>query len=89
MVTVRTLDGSEAAGALLVLDVVRHAETAPEGPWTANLGLAAVIDGAGAVWFVGEGDVCRLAALPCECDHIEYTTFKDGAEVSRTVVSTR
>ncbi|GGT86479.1 hypothetical protein [Streptomyces coeruleorubidus] len=82
---VRTLDGTEAAGTQLVLAVLEHAETAPVGPWTAQLGMAAVVDGSGAVWFVGTDDVGRLVSLPCECEHVELTTYKDGAEISRTV----
>jgi hypothetical protein len=85
---VRTLDGTEAAGLQLVLAVVEHAETAPAGPFTAQLGTAAVADGAGAVWFVGEGEVGRLVPLACACEHVEYTTYRDGAEISRTVAST-
>jgi hypothetical protein len=85
---VRTLDGTEAAGTQLVLAVLEHAETAPRGPWTADLGRAAVLDGSGAVWFVGEGDVGRLVQLPCACEHVELTTYRDGAEVSRTITAT-
>ncbi|MEU2288054.1 hypothetical protein ABZ614_40140 [Streptomyces sp. NPDC013178] len=85
---VRTLDGSEAAGLQLVLEVVRHAEEPPEGPWTADLGMAAVVDGSGAVWFVGEGEVARLVPLVCACEHVEYVTYIEGAEISRTVTST-
>ena len=88
MVNVRTLDGAEAAGVQLVLDVYRHAESVPEGPWTARLGLAAVVDGAGAVWFVGDGEVSRLVPLPCSCRHAELTTFREGQEVCRTVTAT-
>ncbi|WP_330347498.1 hypothetical protein [Streptomyces sp. NBC_00582] len=84
---VRTLDGTEAAGTVLVLAVLEHAETAPRGPFTAELGMAAVVDGDGAVWFVGEGDVGRLVPLACACEHVELTTYKDGAEISRTVSS--
>jgi hypothetical protein len=82
---VRTLDGTEAAGTQLVLAVLEHAETAPEGPWTADLGRAAVLDASGAVWFVGTGDVGRLVQLPCACEHFELTTYRKGEEISRTV----
>ncbi|MEU4487355.1 hypothetical protein AB0H94_21165 [Streptomyces purpurascens] len=82
---VRTLDGTDAAGTQLVLAVLEHAESAPVGPWTADLGRAAVLDGSGAVWFVGTGDVSRLVSLPCACGHTELTTYRDGAEISRTV----
>ncbi|WP_185931264.1 hypothetical protein [Streptomyces sp. WAC08401] len=85
---VRTLDGSEAAGTQLVLAVLEHAERAPMGPWTADLGRAAVVDGSGTVWFVGTEDVGRLVPLPCRCEHVEYTTYRDGAEISRTVGAT-
>lgn len=84
---VRTLDGTEAAGTQLVLSVLEHAETPAVGPWTADLGKAAVADGSGAVWFVGEGEVGRLVSLACRCEHVEYTTYRDGAEISRTVAS--
>lgn len=84
---VRTLDGSEAAGTVLVLAVLEHAERAPEGPWTADLGMAAVVDGSGSVWFVGDGDVSRLVPLPCRCGHVELTTYRKGAEVSRTITT--
>jgi len=86
---VRTLDGTDAAGALLVLDVYRHAESVPEGPWTAQLGLAAVVDGSGAVWFVGDGEVGRVVPLPCPCEHAELTTYRNGVEVCRSVTLTR
>ncbi|KPC79534.1 hypothetical protein [Streptomyces sp. NRRL S-4] len=86
---VRTLDGTEAAGFLLVLDVYRHAESAPAGPWTAQLGMAAVVDGSGAVWFVGDGEVSRLVPLSCRCEHAELTTYSKGAEICRTVTLTR
>ncbi|MET7431966.1 hypothetical protein ABZT16_23735 [Streptomyces flaveolus] len=82
---VRTLDGPEAAGTVLVLAVLEHAERAPDGPWTAQLGMAAVVDGEGAVWFVGDGDVSRLLPLPCACEHVELVTYRDGMEISRTV----
>ncbi|WP_149552920.1 hypothetical protein [Streptomyces marokkonensis] len=84
---VRTLDGTEAAGLVLVLDVLEHAERAPEGPWTAAVGMAAVVDGSGAVWFVGEGEVGRLVPLPCRCEHVELTTYSKGAEICRTVTT--
>jgi hypothetical protein len=86
-VRVRTLDGTEAAGLQLVLAVVEHAETVPVGPWTAQLGMAAVVDGEGAVWFVGDGDVGRLVPLGCSCEHVEYTTFIGGLEISRSVAT--
>ncbi|GEK03507.1 hypothetical protein [Streptomyces sp. 1-11] len=82
---VRTLDGTEAAGLQLVLAVVQHAPRLPEGPWTADLGMAAVVDGEGVVWFVGEDGVDRLVTLACPCQHAELTTFLDGAEIFRTV----
>lgn len=85
---VRTLDGTEAAGTSLVLAVVEHAETVPDGPWTAQLGMAAVVDGAGAVWFVGVDEVARLVPLPCSCEHVELTTYSGGVEISRTVTVT-
>jgi hypothetical protein len=86
---VRTLDGTEAAGTRLVLAVLQHAETAPVGPFTAELGMAAVVDGDGVVWFVGTDDVGRLVPLSCVCEHVELTTFSRGAEVSRTVGASR
>ncbi|MEU0198754.1 MULTISPECIES: hypothetical protein [unclassified Streptomyces] len=85
---VHTLDGTEAAGTRLVLAVLEHAETAPVGPFTAELGMAAVVDGDGAVWFVGTDDVGRLVPLGCRCEHVELTTYRDGAEISRTVGTT-
>ncbi|WP_316740450.1 hypothetical protein [Streptomyces sp. MK7] len=72
----------------LVLAVMEHAEEPPEGPWTADLSQAAVVDGQGAVWFVGDGDVGRLVPLSCACEHVEYTTYCNGVEISRTVSST-
>ena len=85
---VRTVDGTEAAGTMLVLAVMEHAEEAPEGPWTAQLGMAAVVDGEGAVWFVGTDDVGRLVPLSCRCEHAELTTYRKGVEISRTVTTT-
>ncbi|MFE1430374.1 hypothetical protein ACFW6C_33120 [Streptomyces fungicidicus] len=86
---VRTLDGREAAGLQLVLAVLEHAERAPDGPWTADLGMAAVVDGQGAVWFVGADSVDRLVTLSCPCQHAELTTFLDGVEIFRTVTAAR
>ncbi|MEU6768624.1 hypothetical protein ABZ916_39705 [Streptomyces sp. NPDC046853] len=85
---VRTLDGTEAAGTSLVLAVIEHAETAPDGPWTAQLGMAAVVDGAGAVWFVGVDEVARLVPLSCACEHAELTTYRRGVEICRSVTVT-
>lgn len=82
---VRTLDGTEAAGLVLALAVVEHAEGAPEGPWLVNLGDAMVVDGSGTAWFVGTDSVSRLLELSCRCEHWELTTFSRGAEISRTV----
>lgn len=85
---VRTLDGTEAAGTQLVLAVMEHAPAGAHGPWTADLGKAAVVDGEGAVWFVGTDDVGRLVPLSCRCEHVELTTYSRGAEISRTVTTT-
>ncbi|MER5507173.1 hypothetical protein ABT052_17810 [Streptomyces sp. NPDC002766] len=85
----RTLDGTEPAGLQLVLAVLEHAERAPEGPWTADLGRAAVVDGEGTVWFVGEESVDRLVPLSCRCEHAELTTFLGGVEIFRTVTAAR
>ncbi|WP_435245868.1 hypothetical protein [Streptomyces sp. NRRL F-5630] len=86
---IRALDGRQAAGTGLVLDMLEHAEFAPPGPWTVDTGRAAVLDGEGAVWVIGEGDVSRLLALSCRCGHLELTTYRDGAEVSRKVTLSR
>ena len=85
---VRTVDGTDAAGLELALDVLRHAEAVPEGPWTVQLGMAAVADATGAVWFVEDGQVSRLVHLPCPCGHAELTTFRDGVEVYRSTART-
>jgi hypothetical protein len=86
---VRTLDGSEAAGTRLVLAVLEHAETAPDGPWAAHEGMGAVVDGSGAAWFVQGRSVARLVPLGCGCECAELTEFADGVEITRSVGSTR
>ncbi|MFF4425040.1 hypothetical protein ACFY04_30435 [Streptomyces sp. NPDC001549] len=85
---VRTVDGPEGSGALLALDVLEHAESVPAGPWTVQLGMAAVLDGAGAVWFVEDGQVSRVVLMACTCEHAEVTTYKNGLEICRSVAST-
>lgn len=85
---VRTVDGRDAEGLTLALDVLRHAEAAPEGPWTVQLGMAALADAQGAVWFVEDGQVSRLVQMPCACAHAELTTYRDGVEVFRSTART-
>jgi len=86
---VRAVGGTEAAGTCLVLSVLQHAERPPEGPWTADVGQRSVMDGAGAVWFVERRSVARVVALSCPCGCAELTTFRQGAEVERSVGPTR
>jgi hypothetical protein len=88
VVNVRTLDGSEGTGMLLAIEVMEHAERPPVEPWTVQLGLAAVMDGAGAVWFVEDGQVSRAVLMRCACEHVEVTTYKNGLEICRSVAST-
>lgn len=85
---VRSLDGRESVGTVLVLAVLEHAETAPDGPYAAHEGLGAVVDGSGAVWFVDEASVARLVPLSCRCECAELTTYRHGVEIGREVTRT-
>jgi hypothetical protein len=82
---VRTVDGPEASGFLLALDVLEHADVPPAEPWTVQLGMAAVLDGDRVVWFVEDGQVSRLVMLLCACEHAELTTYRSGEEIYRSV----
>lgn len=82
---VRHVDGTEPAAHAVVLDVIKHAESVPDGPWTVHVGQRAAQGPDGALWLVQDASVVRVLPLPCPCEHIEVTEYQDGAELSREV----
>jgi hypothetical protein len=82
---VRHVDGTEPAAHAVVLDVLKHAESAPEGTWTVHVGQRAAQGPDGALWLVQDDSVARVLPLSCSCEHVEVTEYQDGEETSRDV----
>lgn len=86
---IRTLDGSEAAGMGLLLDVIEHASSTEllRGPWISQSDDRRLMDGRGSVWFVAADrkSVQRVSMLPCPCSCAEVTTYAAGLETGRVV----
>ncbi len=86
---IRPVDGTETAGVRLTAGILAVATEPPVAPFLTFAERRTVLDGQGILWTLSddEASVERMIVLSCRCGHVELTTYVDGEEVSREIVS--